>query len=324
MTKKNYIFVGIDGGGSSTRLVLMNEKSEILGIGKSGPSSIDTVYSHITKDNFTDALENAWIESGIKKRKLDSIFVGLGGVLSDKDKEVVKRIIKEMKIVDDENVKVENDTRIALAGGLATQPGLCLIVGTGSVCYGRDESGKEWKAGGWGYKIDDPGSGYDIGRMALTYMVRAYDGREVKTDLVEAIFKHIGLDEINDVSRVIYGEDYSRTDIAALAPIVLEYAKKGDVLANKIIKTGVKELADMVEAVIKNLNFKSDRILMATIGGIAQSGLAFSEPLHNELKERIKNIEIINPILSPVIGAGLLALKENGIQISNEMIDLHK
>lgn len=44
---KSY-FIGVDGGGTSTRACLIDENKKILGIGKGGPSSIDTVTSEVT------------------------------------------------------------------------------------------------------------------------------------------------------------------------------------------------------------------------------------------------------------------------------------
>ena len=38
-------------------------------------------------------------------------------------------------------------------------PGAVLIAGTGAVCFGRDAQGNSFRVGGYGYLIDDGGSG---------------------------------------------------------------------------------------------------------------------------------------------------------------------
>src|SRR5262249_7281093 len=63
------------------------------------------------------------------------------------------------------------------AGGLAGQPGVVLIGGTGSVAYGRNAAGCAARAGGWGYLAGDEGSAYWIGRESLTAVALALDGR---------------------------------------------------------------------------------------------------------------------------------------------------
>ncbi|MDF2700305.1 MAG: BadF/BadG/BcrA/BcrD ATPase family, partial [Haloplasmataceae bacterium] len=50
-------FVGVDGGGTNTRVCVLNEKKEILGIAKTGPSSIDTVDITETIHNIKKGLE---------------------------------------------------------------------------------------------------------------------------------------------------------------------------------------------------------------------------------------------------------------------------
>ena len=51
------------------------------------------------------------------------------------------------------------DQHAALYGAHCQGKGIILIAGTGSVCYGMDGMGGEARAGGWGYLIDDEGSG---------------------------------------------------------------------------------------------------------------------------------------------------------------------
>ena len=58
------------------------------------------------------------------------------------------------------------DHEIALAGAMQT-PGCVLIAGTGSICYGKNAAGEHFRCGGGGHIIDDPGSGYALGRDAL-------------------------------------------------------------------------------------------------------------------------------------------------------------
>ncbi len=324
MKKPMRIVAGIDGGGSSTRAILVNEKGIVLGEGKAGPSSYSSVSLETTKNNIQKALLNAWASVEIIKRsgelKLDVIFIGLGGVLTEQDKQAVRNIVSDLNIVDKSRIYVENDTRISLAGGLAGQAGLSLIVGTGSVCYGKRADGSEWKAGGWGHLIDDPGSGYYIGLNGLITMVRAVDGRGDSSPLTDALFQHLKLKDINEIIYTLYQQEFTRTDVAALAPIVLEYAVQGDEIGKRIVQKSAEELALMVETVVKKLKLEDESVLLTMTGGIAQSGPVFKIPLSAEIQKRVPNIEIIEPILSPLSGAALLALQKIDIHITKDII----
>ena len=74
-------------------------------------------------------------------------------------------------------VLVVNDALVALEAGAGDGPGIVLIAGTGSICYGRNEEGQAARAGGWGYMLGDEGSGWWIGRRALSAVMRQFDGR---------------------------------------------------------------------------------------------------------------------------------------------------
>ena len=45
---------------------------------------------------------------------------------------------------------VVNDALIALEAGAGVGPGIVIIAGTGSICYGRNERGQAARSGGWG------------------------------------------------------------------------------------------------------------------------------------------------------------------------------
>lgn len=324
MKDKTFVVAGIDGGGSSTRASIVNEKGVILGEAKAGPSSYSSVSLETLKDNIQKALDEALRSANTLctgEVKLDAIFIGLGGVETAQDKETVRNLVSEFSIVDKGQIFVENDTRVSLAGGLAGRAGLSLIVGTGSVCYGRTEDGREWKAGGWGHLIDDPGSGYYLGLNGLIAMVRAVDGRGIASPLTEALFRHLQLKEINEIMYILYQKKFTRTDVAALAPIILEYAAKGDKIGKMIIQRGAEELALMIKTVVDKLELGRSSILLAMTGGLTQAGGVFNKPLYEEIEKRVPNIEIIQPILSPLSGASLLALKKVGMQITAEIID---
>lgn len=302
------LVAGIDGGGTSTRAILINEKGEALAIGRSGSSSIDTVSRDITKKHIGEAITNAFKEANINERELQCLYVGLGGVANNEDKNEVQELLMNIESIKINKVIVENDTRVALAGGLKGKNGLAFIVGTGSVCFGIDDYGNQWKSGGWGYKIDDPGSGYYLGREAIAYTARAYDGRAKKSKLSEEVFEKLGLKEINDISRVLYAEDFTRTKIASFAGVVLHHAEEGVEEALEIVNGGCKELALMAKAVESKLKFNGEVVITA-IGGIVENSKLYRETLKKSLEEMVPNARFVEPLTTAIEGAGIMALQ---------------
>jgi glucosamine kinase len=212
------LVIGIDGGGTNTRAALAAETGEVLGIGLAGPSNYDDVGVAIARRNIGAAVRQAWQQAGRKRRPADAAFLGMAGVVSDDDRATIRQIAEQLRLAPPDRIGVDHDIRIALAGGLAGQPGIALIVGTGSSCYGRTADGRSWRAGGWGHLLDDFASGYYLGLQAMVAAVRAADGRSPQTRLLPLVMESLGLRDINELMRRLYYEGMSRAAIAALGP----------------------------------------------------------------------------------------------------------
>jgi len=298
--------IGVDGGGTQTRAALVQADGKVLGVGIAGPSNYGDVGIEATRENIGQAIQAAWAKAGQPARPVDAAFFGLGNIVSEADRTTIREIAKSLQVAD--TIEVDHDIRIALAGGLAGEPGIALIVGTGSACYGRTTDGREWRAGGWAHLLDDVGSGYYLGLQAMIAAVRATDGRGAPTKLSEAVLQKLELTDMQQIMRRVYHDGLSRTEIAAMSSLVLDAARTGDDVALAIIERGARELAWMIETVARKLEFpRSPRVCVT--GGLTKAGAIFRKPL-----EAATRYEIIDPILPPVLGAALLMLDTKPVE----------
>jgi N-acetylglucosamine kinase-like BadF-type ATPase len=313
------LVIGIDGGGTNTRAALAAETGEVLGIGLAGPSNYDDVGVAIAQRNIGAAVRRAWQQAGRKRRPADAAFLGMAGVVSDDDRATIRQIAEQLRLAPPDRIGVDHDIRIALAGGLAGQPGIALIVGTGSSCYGRTADGRFWRAGGWGHLLDDFASGYYLGLQAMVAAVRAADGRGPQTRLLPLVMESLGLRDINELMRRLYYEGMSRAAIAALGPKVLDIAAQGDRVAKAILQRGIEELFLMVKTVAKQLNFLPGSFRLTYTGGIAQSPI-FQRHFRAALRRCLPTCQLVPPILPPVLGAALLALELLGVAVTPQLV----
>ncbi|HLP08445.1 MAG TPA: BadF/BadG/BcrA/BcrD ATPase family protein, partial [Opitutaceae bacterium] len=161
------LFLGIDGGGTSTRALLCDERGRVLGLGAGG------VANHLhagwggAADSLHTAVHGAFTAAGLAPAPCAAAFLGMAATASDAARGRWREIALQLGLARAAAaVGVDHDVRIALAGGLAGRPGIALIAGTGSSCYGRTASGATWQAGGWGSILDDGGGGYWLGLRA--------------------------------------------------------------------------------------------------------------------------------------------------------------
>ena len=71
------LFLGIDGGGTKTKVFVINELKEILYEGTSGPSSLDTVTNEVTVSNINLALYEFFNNDKFKNTIFESVFEAL-------------------------------------------------------------------------------------------------------------------------------------------------------------------------------------------------------------------------------------------------------
>ena len=261
--------LGIDGGGSKTVCVLMNDKREILGRGEAGSSNYQSVGIEAAKYSIESAINKAIIQHN--NIKINAICLGLAGVGRSKNIEVIKNIIKEIQIISNikpQNIIIFHDALIALVGGIGNDVGIVVSAGTGSIVFGRNHRGETKRVGGWGYILGDEGGAYKIAVAGMQAALKSYDGRLAYTSLVEDFQNHLGLNNIEELIEVVYRSGLSVKEIAALAPIVDNAAFLGDEVANKIIDDAVEELVKATVTVINEIFVEGEFFEIVTTGSV--------------------------------------------------------
>lgn len=302
---KRYV-LGIDGGGTRTRAVIADETGYICGFGKAGPSNYNDVGLDVARANVLSAVYAAHAEANLNGDLCAAAFLGMAGMVSNRDRELIEMIAAELPLRNDAFIGADHDCRIALAGGLSGRPGIVVIVGTGSSVYGRNSQGEDWRSGGWGYLISDEGSGYWLGLQALRLTVMHFDGRIEAKDLAWRVMQELQIVDPQDIMNRIYVPPLSKAEIAALGPLVIEFSQQGNPYAQQLIQQGVEDVAKCVLAVAHRLNLNKPEIVIT--GGLASLGEPILGPLRASICGHLCDCQFTPAELPPVIGAIVLAL----------------
>ena len=135
------------------------------------------------------------------------------------------------------------------------------------------------------------------------------------------MLEHLEVSNPDDLLHRIYMTGLSRSEIAALAPVVIEAARASDSTALNLIKHGSSLLAECVKAVVQKLNLEPECELVL-VGGIFQAGEIIVTPFRQSLLEYNLKCKITSPELSPSLGACLLALEHRGFLTESVMLEL--
>lgn len=298
-------YLGVDGGGTKTKLVIINDKNQNIFENTAGPSSIDTVSFETSIDHINQALK-PWFDKH-PHAIFESIFIGVGGIVFDDQKHTLKELSHLLYGYQTHTIiQVENDMYNALFSSGKFDEGMALICGTGMVAFGIDKDGHTHKSGGWGYKEGEIGSGYALGKSAIQYMIRAYDKRYPLDDFAKEIAKQINLQTATDIVPIMEKLHNDRTKVASLAPIVTKYANQGHPYATDIVKHATDEVALAVKAVFNTLNYES-HVTLVLIGSLGLSPGLFNQLLITKIKNISSKINIIKPLYDPAQSAAMYA-----------------
>jgi N-acetylglucosamine kinase-like BadF-type ATPase len=309
---------GIDGGATHTRAVLVTAEGTIAGFGTAGPSNYDNVGEAAASANIRDALGAARRESGYGSPAVTSMFLGMAGVVSPTDREIVRRMVLAHKLAPPESITVDHDIRIALAGGLEGGEGIVLIAGTGSSTYGRRRDGRNHRTG-WGFLLDDRGSGYFLGLQAIIATVMEADGRGEPTALGQVVRARFKFTDIDDILHIVYHDRIPVAGVASLAPEVIRVAQSGDRVAGGILECGAREIARMVATVARRLEFGGEFPVTMT-GGLVDRPGHYRDMIHAQIHRSLPDAVILPPSLPPVLGAAILALETAGVPLTGALM----
>lgn len=257
--------IGIDGGGTKTRVAVCAPDGTLLRRETLGAFNL----SAIGEDGFRRRTEEILALCG-DMRGCGAICVGGAGVSGAAAGEILRAELAAHGFAG--KLLLCGDHEIALAGAMQT-PGCVLIAGTGSVCYGKNAAGETFRCGGGGHIIDDPGSGYTLGRDALAAALRTEDGRLSENALHAAVMDAVGGHDIQGIFDFVYFSRRGKSDIAALAPLVLRCAEQGDAVSLEILRRGAAELARLVSAVTGRLGLEKTSPCALAGGLLAENNI---------------------------------------------------
>jgi len=309
--------LGIDGGGTHTRALIANAEGTVLGVGKAGSSNYHTVGITQAVRAVLDAIDAART-AGRVHGHASGVFLGLAGVRSAADHLAFREPLAALGLVKSaERLGLDHDLRIALAGGCGDRPGMVVIAGTGSAAYGRDRNGVTAQSGGWGWLIDDQGGGSWFALQGLRAVMEATDGRGPRTRLEPALFAELGVTTAREAMQWTMRPDTARSQLAALAPVILAAAEDGDKVAAALMVEGARQLARMAAALVEPLDFGSDPISVVPAGGLLGHA-AYLAAFRSALEKTGHPFRLVESPVPPIGGAAFLAADLAGITLTDE------
>jgi N-acetylglucosamine kinase-like BadF-type ATPase len=270
------VFLGVDGGGSNTRALLIDQNAHRISEGKSFGSNPHNEGYPQAASNINEAVQTALETAAPAQLKIESAFCGIAGIRNTEEQERLAKELQHFPWAQSDRLAIDHDVSIAYAAVLGTESGITLICGTGSSCFGKDLSGKTILTSGRTEIIDDPGSGYAIGLEAI----------------------EAGL--VQELSNI-------RSEIAKLAPKVIDLAQNGMPAAQNILNRNANSLVKLIQETHSKIEL-GDTFNLGIIGGLGSIDTLYRKILLEKVLSEFPGSKIRLTRNTPVDAAAQLAL----------------
>jgi len=249
--------IGVDGGGSGTRVRLARPDGQPLGEGQAGPSAL----LHGIKNAWAaveEAMARAFEAAGIAQPGRAQIAIGLG-LAGVHNKQWAANFVAANPGY--AAVALETDAFTTVLGAHEGQPGAIIALGTGSVGEILHVDGSRHEVGGWGFPSGDEAGGAWIGMKAINHVQQVIDGRVPGNGFADAVAEACGgsRDRIQ-----VWLANANQTAYAQLARIVLQHA------AGEAVARGILEDAGRQVALIAQGLDPSGTLPIALCGGLGE------------------------------------------------------
>ena len=313
-------YLGVDGGGSKTLFVLIDETGKVLASHTEGTAYYPEIGIEALKKLLARGINQTLRLANLTVADLSYAVLGLPAY--GEDSALLATLdTAPSSVLPTGRYRCGNDMVCGWAGALAGVDGISVVSGTGSIAYG-EYAGRSMRAGGWGELFSDEGSAYWLAREGLNLFSRMSDGRVLRGALYELVRRHFVLRHDLDLCAAIYGKRLAqRSQFAQLSRLVIEAASLGDTAAIALFVQAAAELSDLIDAVRNGLRVPHEvRLAVSYSGDLFEPHDLLLSPLRSAIESPKRNYSFLGARLPSDAGAAVHAAKLSGAPLAGASI----
>ncbi len=306
------LVVGVDGGGTRTRVLLADANGNVLARTEGAATSLKPGHEAVAADIIKVLIADVLAMAERTETRPAVCVVGVAGAGQERAAQALWSALATRRVADD--VSVQADATIAMDDAFGDSAGVLLVAGTGSVAFSRAPDGRLERCGGWGPAVGDEGSAGWLGRRALSVITAAQDGREPETALTGAVLTALELETLEDL--IPWAAEATPGKLATLVPVIAQVASTGDLRANALISLCVEELSLHIRTLARRC-FMDERaaVPVALAGGMMAKGSLVRKRLEQRLKSAVPGATVRAEEVDAARGAVRRARRLLGVEV---------
>jgi len=309
-------FLGADLGATKTHTLIADETGLIVGFGESGPGNHETVGYDGMFEAMRVGMESALNAAGLAKADIAGAGFGVAGFDWPSEYEITAQTIARLGLT--APYKFVNDAVPGLVAGSEEGWGVVVVSGTGSNCRGWDrEHKREGRVTGHGVLMGENAGASELMHRCMQLVGYAWSKRAPMTGLADALVEHAGAKDLDDLIRGYTMYEYQVGPGAA--PIVFRVAEEGDQVARDLIHWAGTELGEMINGVIRQLDFEELAFDVVMTGSMFKGGPMLIDPMRETVLKVAPNARFVRLNVPPVVGAVMLGLEAGGMRVTKSI-----
>jgi len=308
-------FLGADLGGTKTHMVIADETGRAVGFGESGPGNHESVGFDGMYQTLSDCLNGALASAGLEKSAMAGAGFGIAGYDWPSEKPKMIEVITQLGL--DAPYEMMNDAIPGLVAGAEEGWGVVLISGTGCNARGWDKGHqREGRVTGYGVLMGEASGSSELVTRAMQLVGFEWTRRGQKTALSQMFMDALDVKTLGELLEIYTQAPYHIG--AEFAPRVFQVAQQGDPVAVELVHWAGRELGEMANGIIRQLEFEELKFDVVLAGGMFEGGPMLVEPMRETIQRLAPNTRLVRLTIPPVVGAVLVGMEKGNLQTDPE------
>lgn len=313
-----HYFLGVDIGSTKSHACVADETGQVLGFGNAGAGNHESVgYDGLIRA-LGNATQRALARANLSAHEIAGAGFGIAGFDWHTERAAMLDAISTLKL--DAPVEIVNDAMLGVIAGAREGWGVAVVSGTGCNARGRTrDRQREGMVTGAGALMGEGAGAGELVHWAIAAVSHMWTRRAPATKLADAFVQRVGARDVPDLLEGIINFRYTLD--ASAAPLVFQIAAQGDVVAQSLIQRAGRELGELANAVIRQLDFQREEFDVVLVGSMFNSGEVLIQPMREKVLSIAPCARLAKLEGPPVLGAVMLGMEQANVALTASVRD---
>ncbi len=299
------MLLGIDQGGSKTRVAVAADDGRILGCAEGPGGYYGTIGLQPAMERVIAVYKKVLDAAEVQPTQVSKVVAGMTGADWDHEYPLLRGALRDALAIED--VTVYNDCVIAFHAAARAGWGLVLCAGTGFNTAVLAPDGRRFLFGF--YAKGRLCGGKSLGNRAIRVVSHSHVGLVPPTVLTARVLAHFGLDSVDVLLYRFESKKLDTKRINDLVPLVFQAAMDGDGPAEDMVAEFCRDVAAYAVAGLRRFDLLHLPVPVVFAGGVFKAaGESVRTRIINLIRDHACKLAPVDCFYEPVVGALRLAL----------------